>query len=195
VIPGDETGMGGSDAMERLKAAFADSGASLIIDGRCDRFRSPALAGALAVWRDKAGSAVAPRRSDMTPQVMRPFLKRVALFECLPGERGTVRYRARITSQEFAAAFAEMTGKFVDEVVDPKYLARWKAVLEVVQARLAPLRIIGVPQAFNRDNSVLEMVLVPLLDDDGKPNFVLFVGNFEHGRDWAEVEADEARYL
>jgi hypothetical protein len=49
-----------------------------------------------------------------------------------------------------------------------------------------------VPEAFNRDHSVLEMLLAPLADDDGRMNSVLFVGSFERGRAWADVVADEA---
>ena len=183
--------MDDADAIERLRGLLADAGTRFIVDSRCDRFREPALAEALAVWREKANGNSAPRRSDMTPQAMRNFVKRVALFEAVPTECGT-RYRARITGQEFTFAYADMTGKFIDEVVPPKYLVRWMAAVEAVQAHMGPFRMIGVPEAFDRDHSVLEMLLAPLLDDDDKPNFVLFVGNFERGRAWVDVEADEA---
>lgn len=179
---------------EHIRKTAAQLGAHMLLDPHCVRFRDPALGEALEVWRAIAGDGI-PKRRDMTPKVMRPFLNKVALMERLDQPHGTFRYRARLTGQEFTLAYAEMSGKFFDEVVPKKYLARWKQLIDGVLSAMQPLRCLIVPEAFNRDHSVLEMLLAPLLDDDGKANQILFVGKFERGASWAAVAAEEQRFL
>ncbi len=179
---------------EQMRKTAVELEANMLLDPHCVRFRDPALGEALKVWRTAASDGL-PKRRDMTPKVLRPFLNKVALMERLDQPHGTFRYRARLTGQEFTLAYAEMSGKFLDEVVPKKYLARWKLLIDGVLTAMQPLRCLVVPEAFNRDHSVLEMLLAPMLDDDGKPNQILFVGNFERGRDWAAVQAEEPTLL
>jgi PAS domain len=183
-----------ADVMENLRRALISAGARAFFDPQCRSFRDPVLAEALTLWRANAGSGIPPRRA-MTPQTMRAFLTKVALFERIDQPFCAYRYRARLTGPEFTRAYADMTGKFLDDVVPKAYFGRWKLMLDAVLAHGAPFRCITVPEAFNRDHSVLEMLLAPLADDAGKPNQVLFVGNFERGKVWAEVEAEEAKRL
>ncbi len=180
--------------IERFQAAMSALGARFIIDTRCAHFHEPALAAALKVWQDHAGPTGLPKRRDLTPKVMQPFLKRVALFERVDQPFGTYRYRARLTGQEFTRAYAEMSGKFLDEVLPKKFLVRWKLLGDVVLAWGRPIRYLTPTEAFNREFSVLEHLMAPMLDDAGQATQILLVGNFERGRDWAEVQAEEKKF-
>jgi hypothetical protein len=119
------------------------------------------------------------------------FVKKVSIFERVPRPFGTYRYRARLTGQEFMLAYAEMSGKFLDEVLSPKYLLRWKKLGDLAFAWGAPVRYLTVTEAFSRDYSVLEHFIAPLLDEAGEATQLLFVCNFERGRAWESVVADE----
>lgn len=182
---------------EAVLASFSTQmialGGKFVLDARCARFRAPVLGLALAWWREAAGPAGIPRREAMTPAVMRPFIKKIALFERVERHGGGHRYRARLTGQEFAAAYTEMSGKFVDEVVPEKYLPRWNLVADMALACQAPIRLLLLPEAFNRDHSVLECLIAPLLDETERPTQFFVVANFERGQSWAAVEAEEAR--
>lgn len=181
--------------IERFQEAMTALGARFVIDTHCDHFHEPALAEALKVWQDHSGPTGIPKRRDLTPKVMQPFLKRVAVFERVDQPFGTYRYRARVTGEEFTRAYAEMSGKFLDEVLPKKFLVRWKLLGDVVLAWGRPIRYLTPTEAFNRGFSVLEQLMAPMLDDAGRATQILFVGNFERGRDWAEVQAEEAELL
>jgi hypothetical protein len=187
--------MSNDAVIERFQQAMTALGARFIIDTRCDHFREPALAEALTVWQEHAGPTGIPKRRDLTPKVMQSFLKRVAVFERVDRPFGTYRYRARLTGQEFTLAYAEMSGKFLDEVLPKKFLVRWKLLGDVVLAWGKPIRYLTPTEAFSRDYSVLEQLMAPMLDDAGNATLLLFVGNFERGQDWAAVEAAEAAFL
>jgi hypothetical protein len=187
--------MSEDELIEQFQNEMTATGARFIADTRCDRFRDPALATALKVWREHAETTGIPKRRDLTPRIMQSFLKKVALFERIDQPFGTHRFRARLTGQEFTLAYAEMSGKFLDEVVPAKALMRWTLLGNFVLSWGRPLRYLTVTEAFNRDNSVLEQLMAPLLDDAGNVTQILFVGNFERGRDWATVAAEEETFL
>jgi hypothetical protein len=185
--------MGDDALIERFKAEMTALGARFIIDTQCARFRDPLLSEALAVWRAHCDAGGTARRRDLTPHAMRAFLKRVAVFERVAQPFNTYRYLARLTGQEFTLAYADMSGKFIDEVLPTKFLVRWKKLGDVVLAWGGPVRYLTVTEAFSRDYSVLEHFIAPLLDDAGKATQLLFVCSFERGCDWDTVVAEESR--
>jgi hypothetical protein len=185
-----------NDALiERFRAEMTALGARFIIDTKCDRFRDPDLTEALRIWREHCEAGGIPKRRDFTPQVMRPFLKKVAMFERVEQSFETYRYRARLTGQEFTLAYAEMSGKFIDEVLSAKYLVRWKKLGDVVLAWGGPVRYLTVTEAFSRNHSILEHFIAPLLDDAGKPTQLLFVCNFERRCEWDVIASEECRFF
>lgn len=180
--------------IEHFRSEMASLGARFVIDTACRRFRDPDLAAALAMWRDHCPPDGLPTRRSLTPQVMRRFLKKVAIFERIAAPFGTFRYRARLTGQEFALAYADLSGKYLDEVVPAKYLVRWKKLGDVVLAWGGPVRYLTVTEAFGREYSALEHFIAPLLDNAGNPTQLLFVCNFERGCAWDAIIAEEGRF-
>jgi len=179
--------------IDRFRAEMKALGARFIIDTKCDRFRDPDLVQARNVWRSRCGAGGIPKHHDLPPKVMRPFLKKVAIFERVAAPSGHHRYRARLTGQEFTLAYDEMSGRFLDEVLSQKYLARWTKIVDVVLAWGRPVRYLTVTEAFGRGHSVLEHFIAPLLDDAGAATHLLFVCNFERRCEWDTVVADESR--
>lgn len=169
-------------------------GARFIVDTQCTRFRHPALAEALEVWRRQADPQGVVARRAMTPKILQPFITKTALFERIDQPLGAYRWRARVTGQEFTLAYAEMSGKFLDEVLPPKYLLRWRSLGDLVLACGGPVRYLTVTEAFHRENSVLEHLFVPLADDAGKLSQLLLVCHFERGAEWKTVVAEEAGF-
>lgn len=181
--------------IEDLRAALTNDGLQFLIDTRLQHFRHPQLAEALEFWRKRTGPDGIPVRRDFTPQTMRAFLDRVALFEGVKQPTGASRLRARLTGREFARSYAEMSGKYIDEIVPERYRARWNLIWNAVVGFRRPFRMVQVPEAFNRKHSIVEYLLAPLLDDAGELNQVLMVCNFEFGVPWETVQAEEAEYL
>lgn len=184
--------MADSELIEQFCQNMTAWGARFILDTQCNRFRHPALAQALAVCREHAGPDGLTNRKALNPRVMQPFLKKVALFERVEHPPGPKRWRARVTGEEFTLAYAEMSGKYLDEVLQRKFLLRWKALADFVLAWGKPVRYLTVTEAFNRDNSVLEHLLVPLMGNE--LSHMLLVGHFQRGAKWDTVVAEEAAF-
>jgi hypothetical protein len=180
-----------SVVIERLREELARLHWTGLIDADCGRFRDRQLADALRLWRDQRGPEGMPRRSAFTPQNLQPFLKKVALFERIDGPDGRHRYRARLTGQMFGRIWTEMSGHIFDDKVPFAYLPRWYTIGDGLLAHGHPIRLIGLPEAFGRDYLVAEILLAPMLDDDGLATQILAVVNAESDRSWSEIEAEE----
>ncbi len=179
------------EAIEVLRRTLTRDQSRYIIDTDCSRFNHPALAEALRIWRAHAAPHGIPSHRDLGPQVMRPFLKKVALFEYVERFPGEFDFRARLTGPEFSAAYTEMTGKFFDEVANRKHVSRFRSLAATMLAYRQPFRCLCVPEAFTHEDVTLEFLLAPLLDDSGETRQILFVGNFERHRSWSSVTAEE----
>ena len=181
--------------IEQMQADAKRLGWTGIVTANCNRFRDKDLADAYALWCAKAGPDGIPLRRDMTPRAMQSFLTKVALFEKIAGPDGRHRYLARLTGPKFATLMTEMSGKVIDDVVPAEFLPRWYLVGDGVLAYRAPVRAIGIPEAFGRDFLTAEYLFAPLLDDQGKVKLLLAVVNYESGRSWSAIAAEEAAFL
>lgn len=182
--------------IDKLLVDLRDQGVKVLLDPEIVRFRNPTLAEALKLWHQKAaeGAGGIPFRRDFTPQSMRPFLQKIALFEAVKQPPDSYRLRARLTGNEFARTFAEMSGKFIDECVPAKFLRRWTLIWEALADSRRPFRGLNIPEAFGRNHSVVEWLAAPLLDDCGDLTQALLVCNFEFGGSWEAVCISEEIY-
>ena len=184
-----------NSAIKNLQLALTSEGARFILDPQMTRFRAPVLGEVLAFWRSKAGPDGVPFRRDFTPQSMRSFLSNVALFEVVRQVAGPNRIRARLTGPEFGRTFSDMSLKCVDEVVPEKFYKRWTLIFDTALSYRRPFRSVFVPEAFDREHSVAEFLLAPLLDEVGEQNQFVVAINLEFGASWDAVYAAEATYL
>mgnify|MGYP000972670763 CR=1 FL=1 len=74
-----------------------------------------------AIWHGAraraAGEAGVPHRSELPPEILRPWLPNIAIVEAVPDAAGALRFRVRLAGTA-AVSFAgrDLTGSFLDEV-------------------------------------------------------------------------------
>jgi hypothetical protein len=79
--------------------------------------------------------------------------------------------------------------------VPQEFYRRWALLFHAAQDYGRPFRVVFVPEAFGREHSVAELLLAPLLDDDGELNQFVVTLHFEFGAVWETVYAEEVRYI
>ncbi|HUO98049.1 MAG TPA: PAS domain-containing protein [Rhizomicrobium sp.] len=169
--------------------AAARAGWPILCDDTCD-FTHPMLGGLLELWREEAEQGI-PERQEMTARKLQPFMSNVAIYERL-SERTQRRYRVRLMGSNIVQHYGELTGKYIDEVVPEKYLARWYALSDVAICGRKPVRVLLRADTFDKSHIVAEYLCAPLLADGGGAKFVLLGMVFDGRRPWSVVE-DEAR--
>ncbi len=104
-------------------------------------FNDALLANLHSLWRKKAETDVIPRRSQMTPRVLKPFLKNIAILE--RASEMPVRYRVRVIGTHLTEALGEMQGKYLDEVLPAPVALQWHARLDLTLAEGRPMRFVS----------------------------------------------------
>lgn len=147
-------------------------------DPDCRNIADRALKDALTVWQSGLSSHGTPPRSGVTHASLITFKENTALFERITSPTGR-RYLARKVGPKFARLFGEISGRILDEVYSPQRLLRWNLMLDGVLEFGAPLRGIGLANAFGRDDLVVESLLAPFHDHEKKTAEVLVVMSYE----------------
>jgi len=163
----------------------------------CDqslRFVHPELTRLLDLWRSEAHDGAIPPRRVMSPRLLKPFLRDVALYERLSGgaER---RYRVRLMGTAFAQILGDLTGKFIDEAIPADYVKRWHGALDATLGVRAPLRFLSREDTKGMTFLTGEFFAAPLLADDGQMNLVLAAARFSGKRPWEVVDAEARKDL
>lgn len=122
-------------------------------------------------WRKKAGTRRMPRRSDLEPSEITPFLPRITLVDVVPDERRFV-YRL-VGTEEVASRGSDPTGRSVAE-------AFFAASAEESLAYYAFVAETGEPYCFRGDyyapDGALEkqdVIFLPLSEDGERVNMIL----------------------
>ena len=163
----------------------------------CDatlRFNHPDLIRLLALWRSEAGDRPVPLRSTMSPRLLKPFLRDIAIYE-RSGEGHARRYRVRLMGTAFAQIQGDLTGSFIDEAVPSEFVPRWHASLDATLATGAPLRFLAREDTKGLTFLTGEFFSGPLAADDGRVNLVLSAARYSGRRPWEEVDAEARRLL
>ena len=171
-------------AADYNEAALQDGWQSL-----CDTtatFSHPDLRRLLGAWRRNIKIGKAPCRRDMTERVLRSFRMDVALYERVDGPAR--RWRVEKMGSAFAQIMGDLSGKFLDEVIEPAQMPRWNAALDVTLAVAAPVRFITRNTRMTFLNG--EYFSAPLIGEDGSATFVLAAGRFSSARRWQDIEAE-----
>ena len=106
-----------------------------------------------AVWHGArtraAGGSGVPYRSELPPEVLRPWLPNIAIVEAIPDAAGALRFRVRLAGTA-AVSFAgrDLTGSFLDEVTTPRlYPITIAPYLKAIETR-APVEDDVLPDQF-----------------------------------------------
>lgn len=144
------------------------------IDPDCRHLKDHTLGEAVSLLLGRSDGLRAPM-----PTAMLAFKQNAALFERRPQEDSSHSYFVRRTGEKFARIFGQIAGHMIDEVIEPRLLPRWQLLLDGVLAYGAPLRVVGLANAFGRDDLVLEGVLAPFHNGDSSE--VLAMVSYEIG--------------
>jgi len=106
-----------------------------------------------AIWHGAraraAGEAGVPHRSELPPEILRPWLPNIAIVEAVPDAAGALRFRVRLAGTA-AVSFAgrDLTGSFLDEVTTPRlYPTTIAPYLKAIETR-APVEDDVLPDQF-----------------------------------------------
>jgi hypothetical protein len=179
-------------SVEALNEAAGAQRWPMIADPGCE-FASPLLAELLALWQTEAAQGV-PARQAMTARKLQPFMRNIAIYERI-GEGAQRRYRVRLMGSGIVQYYGELTGKYVDEAVPEKYLARWYAVSDITLATHKPVRLLLRADTFDKSYMVAEYLCAPLAAEAGTVKFVLVGMNFDGHRPWPVVLAEARQKL
>jgi hypothetical protein len=124
----------------------------------------PILRPVLEYWDRKRGMRVMPRRGDIEPLELKPYLRHLFLIEPLPGEE----FRYRLIGSEITERHGcNSTGKRIREIyADIPAIAHWfTTMLLAVTTRQRPVLATGTLSAIGKDHVLSEALHLPLSDD------------------------------
>jgi hypothetical protein len=142
--------------------------------GPATGFDHPALAAALALWREKARGRAMPSRADMTARVMKPYLPHMSLLERV-GSGKSARYRVRLHGTALASYAGDKTGQFLEDVVPQHLVGSYSSVYDTVLALLEPVRLVRDFQAPEIDYLAGESLIAPLALPSGGTPLILSI--------------------
>jgi hypothetical protein len=137
----------------------------------CDErliFDSPKLAQLRDIWLAVRGARALPMREDFTARILGRHLQHLTFVERVE-DNGTHRYRFRMFGSALARYIGDSTGKYLDEVVPPKFAASWFATYDLAIETRKPLRFVSRFRAAELEHVMAECLIAPLAGADGAP--------------------------
>jgi len=130
---------------------------------------SPQLHDLLDIWRRTAGTRPMPARADFTARALIRHLKSISFIERVQPAEGPRRYFFRMIGREQLRGAADGTGKYLDEVIAPRFIASWNAAYDMVIDSATPIRFVSNFHALKLDFLTAESLIMPLADAAGAP--------------------------
>jgi hypothetical protein len=137
------------------------------------------------LWHNTRNGRAIPRRGDLTPKLLKPYLSRLVLVEM--AETDPPAFRFRLVGTTVTNSLSERTGQGFDHhTATAEQTERWTnstlLSLQVLRPLRFPIVIAG--------RMVGETISLPLANDQDEPRFVLAYGRYEPQRNWnARVSA------
>ena len=129
-------------------------------------------------WFAKRGAGDMPRRADILPSELKPYLPNILLADVVDGGRD---FRYRLVGRHLQPSFAaNPTGKLMSEVLEPfgaETVRNTIAAYSAVIVRRAPLRMRADGSYFAQGWKIVEAILAPLSDDGIDVNMIF--GTFQ----------------
>ncbi|HZB93004.1 MAG TPA: PAS domain-containing protein [Stellaceae bacterium] len=128
--------------------------------------QTPVLRSVLDYWKEKRQERPLPRRSDIDPLELKPYLRQLFLIDVLPG----AEFRYRLIGSEITERYGRnSTGKTVHEVYAAiPEIARWlTTMLLAVVGAARPVLAVGPLTAIGKAHIFSESLHLPLADSSG----------------------------
>lgn len=129
-----------------------------------------------AYWRDKAGARLMPRRSDIDPADITPYLSAIILVDVVPDSRRFV-YRL-VGTREVAARGTDPTGR---SVADAFYADSAEASLDAYEYVVRNRRPFCFRDPYPASDGKIEhedIIYLPLSEDGESVNMILVYSHF-----------------
>ncbi len=132
-------------------------------------FDNPQLAELYAIWRAVAGTRRMPMRADFSARALVRHLKSISFVERVKAGDGSRRYFFRMVGRDQIRNGADGTGKYLDEIIAPAFIASWYAAYDMVMDAATPLRFVSHFHSLDLDYLTAESFVSPLGDAAGAP--------------------------
>ncbi|MEJ0028162.1 MAG: PAS domain-containing protein [Rhizomicrobium sp.] len=133
----------------------------------------------LEIWRRVKGPRHLPTRADFTARALVRHLKDIVFIERLQEPDRSRRYRFRMVGRDQVRSGSDVTGKYLDEVILPPFLASWYDAYDMALDIAAPLRFVSHLRSLGLDHMTAETLITPLGDAAGAPWGLLTSTAFE----------------
>lgn len=129
-------------------------------------------------WFTKRGTRDMPRRADISPAELKPYLPNILLADIVDGGRD---FRYRLVGGHLHRSFAgNPTGKLMSETLQPfgqETVRRTVDIYAAVAGRRGPMRIRSAGSYYAQDLKIVDAILTPLSDDGTNVNMIF--GTFQ----------------
>lgn len=132
-------------------------------------FDSPQVAELLGIWRTVAGERRLPMRADFTARTLLRHLKSISIIERVQDGDLPRRYLFRMVGRDQIRNGVDGTGRFLDEIIAPNFIASWNAAYDMVMETGVPLRFVSHFHALKLEYLTAESLIAPLGDAAGAP--------------------------
>jgi hypothetical protein len=135
------------------------------------RFNHPQLDEFVRYWESKRRDGRLPRRADIDPVELKPFLGNIFMLDVVGEPR---RFRYRLVGTKIVDYVArDSTGKFQEEAYSPAQAAENNAMYRWICKNKQPLRNYGVINWVRREFLKYEIANMPLAADGETVNIIL----------------------
>ena len=134
-------------------------------------FSEPSYDRLLALWRNKAGDRLMPKRAEMTFRDLKDVLRHLIVLERV--ETMPSRYRARLIGTSLTAMAGDRTGKLLEEVLPADQVQRWVVCADLILDGGQPMRFMGRVHLQGKEYLNAENLFVPLANENDEPTFVM----------------------
>ena len=138
-------------------------------------FEADILKEALALWCAHAEPGAIPRRNALTSRAMKPFLGNAIISE----RQNDGRYRLQLMGSRISLMIGDMEGHLLDDCLPSDALRRWSDAFDQALTQLHPFRFVSSVAILDLRFLRAEILLAPLLDEEGLPAIVLGVATFK----------------
>jgi hypothetical protein len=136
---------------------------------RADAFENEALQDIAEVWDAVRGDKPMPARADFSARSLSRHLSYVTFIEIVwPAAALTPRYRIGFFGSRLSLFAGDITGRFVDEAIEPQLIPTWYSEFGVAVSLRRPVRFVSRVRAFRLQFVSAETVLAPLADAKGE---------------------------
>jgi hypothetical protein len=163
-------------------------GWGVFCDTSC-RFETPEIEDFHVLWRSKAITGP-PYRSELTPQLLKPYLRYLTLHERVVHGDGSRSYRVRLMGDAIASIMGAATGDTYDRFLPPSGVRKWNATNDAIFAHGRPLRVLMRAESVGKSYLAGEFFGGPLRTTDGAVNLIVAVGRLGAARRWDKIVAE-----